>query len=84
MLTCKLCKSQIKNGDEYAKDDGNIICMDCLGNWVMNRYYICEIADALGIDIQEYEEPEDEEPEDEETPEPPIPGQMDMFGNIAT
>ena len=84
MLTCKLCKCRIENGDDYAKDDESVICMDCLMDWITHVYSGYEIADALGIDIQEYEEPEDEEPEDEEPPEPPVRGQIDMFGNIAT
>lgn len=79
MLTCKLCKGRIEAGDDYAKDDGNIICMDCLMYWITHRYDEYELAEALLIDIEEYEEPEPEE-----KPEPQIPGQIDIFGNITT
>lgn len=79
MLICKRCKGQISAGDEYAKDDGNVICVDCLMDYISHVYDVYEIAEALLIDIEEYEEPEPEE-----KPEPQIPGQIDIFGNIAT
>ena len=79
MLTCKLCKGRIENGDEYVKDNKNIICIDCLLEWITHVYDIYEIAGGLCLDIEEYEEPEPEE-----KPEPEIPGQIDIFGNITT
>ncbi len=79
MLTCELCKGRIEDGDDYAKDNKHVICMDCLMDWITRRYDVYEIASGLCIDIEEYEEPEPEE-----KPEPQIPGQIDIFGNITT
>ena len=80
MLICKRCRGRISAGDDYAKDDEDVICMDCIVDHILMEYDILDIARDLGIDIQEYEE----DPEFEETPEPPIPGQIDIFGNIET
>ena len=80
MLICKLCKGRIEAGDEYAKDDGNVICIDCLMDYISHVYDVYEIAGGLCMDILECQE----EPEPEEKPEPQIPGQIDIFGNIAT
>lgn len=80
MLICKRCKGRIEGGDDYAKDDEKIICMDCIVNHILDEYDILDIAQDLGIDILECEE----DPEPEETAETPIPGQIDIFGNIAT
>lgn len=79
MLSCKLCKGRIEAGDEYAKDEEYVICLDCLGRYILDAYDIIDIAQAIGIDILEHEDPEPEE-----KPEPQIPGQIDIFGNIAT
>ena len=80
MLICKRCKGQITPGDDYAKDDEKIICMDCIVDHILVEYDILDIARDLGIDILECEE----DPEPEEKPEPQIPGQIDIFGNITT
>ena len=80
MLICKRCKGRICAGDDYAKDDEKVICMDCIVDHILGEYDILDIARDLGIDIQECEE----DPEAEEMPVPPIRGQIDIFGNIAT
>lgn len=80
MLICKRCHGRIEAGDDYAKDDEKIICLDCIVDHILDDYDILDIARDLGIDILECEEA----PEPEEKPEPEIPGQIDIFGNIAT
>ena len=80
MLTCKMCKGRIEAGDEYAKDEEIVICMDCIVQYIIEAYDIIDIAQEIGISILECKE----DPEPEEKPEPQIPGQIDIFGNIAT
>lgn len=79
MLICKSCKGKIKDGEDYAKDGNTIVCMDCLRDYILENYDTFDLANALCIDIWEYEEPEPEE-----KPEPQIPGQIDIFGNVTT
>lgn len=79
MLICKRCKNRIENGDDYAKDDDEIICLDCIVDHILDEYDILRVAQEIGIDILECEE---ETEEKEEKPEPPLPGQMDIFGDI--
>ena len=79
MLICKRCKYPIENGDDYAKDDDDIICLDCIVDHILDEYDILSVAKDIGISILECkEEPEEEK----ETPEPPLPGQMDIFGDF--
>ena len=77
MLICDSCKGEFKDGEDYAKDGHTIVCMDCLRDYILGKYDTFDIADALCIDIWEYEEPKPEE-----KPEPQLPGQIDMFGNM--
>lgn len=79
MLICKRCKCRIESGDDYAKDDDDIICLDCIVDHILDEYDILRVAQDIGIDILECEE---ESEEDKEKPEPPLPGQMDIFGDI--
>lgn len=78
MLICKMCKFRIGHGDDYAKDGDDIICMDCIEDHVLCSYDIFDICNCLDIDILECQE----EPEEQEKPEPPIPGQVDIFDVI--
>ena len=73
-MQCSKCRQRIKPGDDYFVDCATVVCADCIDSYILERYDWYDIADELGFDRREM-------PEEQAAPtEPPIRGQMDMFG----
>ena len=80
-MKCCRCSSRISRSESYGKDDGKTICWDCLMDYIIEEYRLEDIADGVGIEVEECEE----EDFDEEEPAPVVcdqlKGQLDIFGN---
>ena len=76
---CCRCNNSFQAGDDYVSNGNELVCMDCLDGYILERFDWCDIAEELGFHIREFTEV-DEEPKLQ--PEGQLPGQLDMFGGV--
>lgn len=48
MAFCCECHRKIQPDDDYVDDHGKCICMDCIVDYIEDRFDITDIAEALG------------------------------------
>lgn len=77
MVFCCKCHRKIQPEDDYIYDHGKDVCVDCIVDYIEERFDFFDIAEALGMNVLVV--PDDQPVEDEDEP---IPGQIDMFGGV--